>query len=114
MAASYGSAIFVTPQGEVLYKDIYLDDSAGAPVNFDGGSGASTTSPEAWTAPGNCRLVDLCIASATGQTKTQVNINDRGTGTIVRNALHLSTVTNRPRLGTTIPAGAKVTMIQLA
>lgn len=114
MAAQSGVIIFRGASGRGYAKNVYFDDTAGNLINWDGGAGASATSPENWTAPENCRMVDFCLAAATGQTKTQININDKGTGDILLNAVHLVSVTNRPMPGVVIPAGAKVTAIQLA
>lgn len=113
MAAQTGEAIFQTPNGRIC-KEVYFDDTAGNAVRWDGGSGAGAASPTEWITPYPCKLVDLILAAATGQTQTQLNRNDAGTGQIVLNAIHLASVTFRPVLGTSYNKGDKVTMIQLA
>jgi len=114
MAASYGAAIFHGKSGQVYYKDIYLDDSANARVRWDGGQGAGAASPTEWYPPEGVMLIDVCIQAATAQTKTQIIRNNVPTGDMVRNSINLSTITNRPRLGTVYNSGDKVEMIQLA
>lgn len=113
MAASYGCARFIG-KGRVYYKDIYLDDTAGNRVNFDSGSGAGSASATDLVFREDVLLASVCIASATGQTKTQVLVNETPTGDIIRNALHLASVTNRPALGVPIKAGLRLAMVQLA
>lgn len=115
MASSYGSAVFRGLRtGMTYYKDIYLDDTAGNLVRWDAGSGANATSATEWVAPEPVALVDFCIASATGQTKTQLIRNQIPTGDILRNALQLSTVTYRPVLRVPFQGGVKIQAIQLA
>lgn len=113
MAASYGAAIFNGRSGRKYYKDIYLSDSAGALVNWDGGSGAGSTSPNKWLIPEDMVLVDVVIQAATGQTKTQIIRNGIPTGDMIRNSINLSTITTRPVLTTPFKAGDEVSMIQL-
>lgn len=114
MAAQTGAAIFHAGGGRVYYKEIYFDDTAGNLVRWDAGSGAGAATPDSWIAPEAMTLHEVVLAAATGQTQTQINRNDNGTGNILLNALHLASVTFRPRLGVVYPAGSKVTMLQLA
>lgn len=113
MAAQTGEAVFQTPNGRIV-KEVYFDDTAGNAVRWDGGSGAGAASPTEWITPYSVKLVDLVLAAATGQTQTQINRNDQGTGQILLNALHLVAVTFRPVLGTNFAKGDKITMIQIA
>lgn len=114
MAASYGCARFLGKSGRIYYKDIYLDDTAGNRVNFDSGSGAGAATATDLSFKEDVVLGSICIASATGQTKTQVLVNETPTGDIIRNSLHLASVTNRPALGVPIARGLRVAMVQLA
>ncbi len=114
MAASYGSAIFVGQSRRRYYKDCYLDDSAGAAVRWDNGAGASATSDTFWIPPEGVVLVDLIIASATAQTKTQICRDNVPTGDICRNSLHLAAVTNRPALAVPFGKSQKISALQLA
>ncbi len=114
MAASYGQATLRTAMG-LQALDLYFDDGAGNPVRFDGGSGASATSPTFYTIPpGGGILVDVVIASATGQTKTQINRNNQATGVILRNSVYLASITTRPPLAVPFAGGSQLTMTQLA
>jgi len=114
MAATSGMVILAGRSGRGYAKNIYFDDTAGNLVRWDGGAGASATSPDNYVTPEECRMVDIVLAAATGQTKTQVNINDRGTGDILLNALYLAAIVTRPRPAIIFPAGSKITMVQLA
>lgn len=114
MAAQYGCFVFIGKSGRVYYKDAYHTDSAGAKVRLDSGSGASSSSAEDISFPEAVALIDVAIAAATGQTKTQLLINETPTGDICRNSLHLVSVTNRPSLGLPISTGARFSAVQLA
>ncbi len=114
MAASYGSAIFVGASRRRYYKDVYLDDVAGAAVRWDAGAGASATSDTFMLPPENVVLIDVIIASATGQTKTQICRDNVPTGDILRNSLHLAAVVTRPGLSIPFGRGQKISMLQLA
>lgn len=114
MAAQKGNARFVGMSGTVYNKAVYFDDTAGNPVRFDGGSGASTTSPTSVQFGEAVALTDVVLAAATGQTQTQLCRDDVPTGDILLNALHLAAVTTRPPLATPYAPGQRITMIQLA
>lgn len=115
MAAQYAQMVLVSRNGQsTLNVDAYLDDTAGNPVRFDGGSGASATSPVQYTMPWNGYLVDFALAAATGQTKTQINRNNQSIGSVLRNSLYLASVTTRPGLKIPFAAGNLITMTQLA
>lgn len=114
MAAQSGMATFRGRSGQGYSKNIYFDDTAGNLVRWDGGAGAGATSPDNWVCPEQVRLIDVVLAAATGQTKTQINVNDKGTGDILLNALYLASIVSRPIPGRTFPGGAKITMTQLA
>lgn len=114
MAAQYGSVTLVMGRGDVRQVDAYFDDTAGNPVRFDGGGGASATSPTFYTVPRNCIVTDVVLAAATGQTKTQINRNNQPTGNILRNSVHLASVVTRPALRIMFAAGSNLSMTQLA
>lgn len=114
MAASYGTITFLTALGTKFSKDIYLDDSAGAPIRWDEGAGAGAATATYYRAMQNLAITDLVIVSATGQTKTQVVMNGNATGNILRNSVHLASVVTRPLLGIVVPAGTELKLIQLA
>lgn len=114
MAAQYGAMTLILANGVTRIVDLYCDDTATNPVRFDGGGGASATSPTSYTAPQNCMIADVILAAATGQTKTQVNRNNAATGDILRNSVHLASVATRPALRIPYNAGNLITMTQLA
>lgn len=114
MAAQYGCARFVGQSGRIYYKDLYFDDTAGNRVNFDSGSGAGAATATDLSFKEDVALTSLVLAAATAQTKTQILVNETPTGDIVRNSLHLVSVTNRPALGVPIQKGLRVALVQLA
>lgn len=114
MAAQYGAAVFVIGN-KTLEKDIYFDDSAGNPVRWDAGSGASATSDTAFQIPSTgAVLVDVVLAAATGQTKTQVNQDNTPTGNMLRNSVHLVSVNTRPPMRIPFSPGTKCALYQIA
>lgn len=113
MAAQSGTIIFRSGRG-FKYLNCYFDDTAGNKVRFDDGAGAgAATSPE-YKPPFGGVIADVVLAAATGQTKSQININGVPVGTILLNALHLASVTSRPPVGVGFLPGAKIEIIQLA
>jgi len=114
MAASYGTITFEKPGGLTFTKDVYFDDAAGAAVRWDEGSGASATSTTFYTPRSLCAITDVCIATATGQTKTSIVLNSIPAGGILRNSLHLASVVTRPHMAVLLPAGTELKLIQLA
>jgi len=115
MAATEGTAIFIgllSKKSHVV--DMYLDDVAGAPVNFDGGAGAAATSPEEWIPSEPVVLVDCAIVTGAAQTKLQLLRNNQPTGDMLRQTLHLNTLAKRPPLSIGWGAGQRVRMLQLA
>lgn len=112
MAAQSGSMILA---GHIPAEiGIYFDDSAGAKVRYDDGSGAGAATSTDFIPSRNCVLTDLVLAAATGQTKTQINVGGRPVGSVVLNSIHLASVTSRPRLNIPVPKGVKLEMIQIA
>jgi len=115
MAATVGTAVLSGLQtGKNYTVDMYLDDVANAPVNWDGGAGAAAVSPEFWTPPENCLLTDVAVVTGAAQTKLQVIVGGRPTGDILRQTLQLNTLAFRPRANILIPAGVSLAMLQLA
>jgi len=114
MAAQYGTFVLKGFSGRTYSVDCYLDDTATNPVRFDGGAGATATSPTFWTSPELTCLIDVIIAAATGQTKTQLSRNNAPTGNILRNSVQLASVTVRPDLRIVYPAGSQIMATQLA
>jgi len=114
MAATTGTVIFRGRSGRTYVKDLYLDDVAGAPANWDGGAGAAAASPETVTLPEQCYIEDVAIVTGAAQTKLQVTRNGNSTGDMLRQTLHLNTLAFRPHLRIPLNPGDVVAMIQLA
>jgi len=115
MAAQYGTVQATGLRSGMTYtKDVYFDDTAGNPARFDTGNGASATSPTQFQFPEPVIITDIVLAAATGQTKTLIARDGKPTGDILRNALHLASVTVRPALRIGLGARQVFTMVQLA
>lgn len=112
MAAQSGSIVLAGHSPAEI--GIYFDDTAGAKVRYDDGAGAGAATSTEFIPARNCVLVDLVLAAATGQTKTQINVGGKPVGSVVLNSIHLASVTNRPRVNVPIPRGVKLELIQLA
>jgi len=115
MAATNGTAIFRGLRSGLSYiKDLYFSDTAGTQINWDGGVGASATSPLDWVPNEHVRLVDFSIVTGAAQTKLQLIRNGIPTGDLLRYAIHLTTLNMRPQLNIVFAAGQKISGIQLA
>lgn len=116
MADTVGTVIFRGSSGQAYIKDIVPIDTAGALHRWDGGAGASTTSPDFWVPPENVTLVEYIQVAAMAALRTSIDINNTPTGNILRNILHTpsATMINRPYIGYVIPAGVKVSLRSLA
>jgi len=114
MAATQGTATFIGASGRTYTKDLYLDDVAGAPVNFDSGAGASATSDTYTSIPEQCYLADVAIVTGAAQTKISVIRNGVPTGNLLRQTLHLNTLAFRPALRIPFLGMDSITLVQLA
>lgn len=114
MAATEGTAIFVGASGRTYVKDLYLDDVAGAPVNFDSGAGAAAASAEYTSIPEPNYLADVAVVTGAAQTKLHVTRNGVGSGNMLRQTMHLNTLALRPPLRIPFMAGDIISLIQLA
>jgi len=114
-AATEGTAILLGVQSRKTYVvDVYLDDVADAPVNWDGGAGASATSPEEWIPPEAVILTDIAIVTGAAQTKLQLLRGNNPTGDMIRHTLHLNTLAYRPRLQIGWAGGSRLRALQKA
>jgi hypothetical protein len=116
MAAQYGQATFVTVMRRIpvtIPVQFYLDDAAGNPVKFDVGGGDASKGSDRFVAPEAVKLVDFCIAAASGQTRTSFNKDGSRIATIL-NAAYLASVTFRPPLAITLAPGQALTANQVA
>lgn len=100
--------------GKSYSKDIYLSDVAAALARFDGGSGASSTSPTDWRPPEPVVLVDYSeVTGKADTTKIQLTRNGVPTGDILRASIHLTSLANRPRLAIPFNTGDQISAVQL-
>lgn len=113
-APQYSTMTFVGLRTRKTYPiDVYLSDVNGALINFDGGAGASATSPQSWTPPEPVVLVDFAIVTGmTDTTKLQPTRGGATMGIMLRYALHLSTLAQRPKLALGFAPGIDISAIQ--
>ena len=115
MAATVGTAVFYGIASRRTYiKDLYLDDVAGAAVNWDSGSGAAAASEEFWTPPEPVVLRDMSIVTGAAQTKLQIVRNGIPSGDMLRQSVQLNTLANRPTLNIPFNRGDRISALQIA
>lgn len=94
--------------------DIYISDVAGAPVRFDGGAGAGASSPDFYSFPEPVIVTDVSVVTGlTDTTKVRITANGAPTPSILRYALHLTTIATRPALSIKLRAGTRLGAIQI-
>ena len=115
-APEYGTFVFKGLQSGRIYNvDIYFSDVADALINFDGGAGASSTSPTSFTAPEQVMLIDVAIVTGgTDTKKLQIMRNNQPTGDFLRHTQHLNTSPARSPVMLGFRAGTEVRAIQKA
>ncbi len=90
---TFGTFVFTGLRSQRIYNvDSYIADVADAQIHFDGGGGASATSPTSFTAPEDLLLVD--VSFKTGPTvisKLQIQRGNQPTGDFLRLTAHLDT-----------------------
>lgn len=115
-APQYGTYIFQGMRSSRIYNvDAYHSDVADALVNFDGGAGASATSPTSWTAPEPVVLIDQSIVTGmTDTTKVQILRNNQPVGDFLRYTQHLTTSAFRSPTRVGFAQGTEFRAIQKA
>ena len=113
MAATAGTAVFLVGKRTEI-KDLYLDDVAGARVNWDDGAGAGATTSESMDLPQGGVLVDLSVITGAAQTRLQLTRNGVPTGDVLRHVIQVDTSVGRPKLSIPFGPGQKAAIIQLA
>jgi len=115
-APEYGTFVFQgIRSGRIYNVDIYFSDVADALLNFDGGAGASATSPSSFTAPEDIILTDVAIVTGgTDTKKLQILRNNQPTGDFLRHVPHLTTNAFRPPVRLGFVRGTEVRAIQKA
>jgi len=117
MAATpqYGTFVLLGQSSRVYNVDAYFSDVADALVNFDGGAGASSTSPQSFTCPENVILIDQSIVSGmVDTTKIMVLRNNQPSGDFLRYTQHLTTSAFRSQVRIGFLAGTELRAIQKA
>jgi len=118
MAATpqYGTMIFRgANSGRTYVTDIYVSDVNNALVRFDSGAGASSSSDTFITFPEPVILEDYAQVSGTADT-TRIRLLANGVPTphILRYAVHLTSLNNRPRLSIGFNAGTRISALQMS
>lgn len=117
MAATpqYCAFVFVGSSGKTYSLDGYVSDVNGALINWDGGGGASSTSPDFWIAPENLVLRDFSMVTGTADTeKIRMVANGRPTAHVLRYVPHVTTAANRPILNIPFKAGTQISAFQIS
>lgn len=117
-APEFATFTFVALVGSpprIYNVDVYYSDVVDALINFDGGAGASATSPDSFTAPEAILLTDIAVVTGgTDTTKLQLLRGNQPTGDFIRHVPHLTTNPNRPSLSLGFRAGTQIRAIQKA
>lgn len=115
-APQYGTMTFKGMRSQRIYNvDVYHNDVADNLMRFDGGGGASATSPDSFTPPEPVLLIDYAIVTGmTDTTKIQVLRNNQPTGDFLRFTQHLTTSAQRSPVLVGFNAGVQVRGIQKA
>ena len=115
-APQYGTFVLVGLRSRRIYNvDAYFSDVVDALANFDGGAGASPTSPDSFTCPEEVILTDLSIVTGmTDTTKVQILRNNQPTGDFLRFTQHLTTSPARSPVRVGFRAGTELRCIQKA
>lgn len=126
LSAGYPRQRYVTPKnavftflglvtGTIYPIEAYISDVANGNVRFDSGAGAGATSSEFWTPPEPVQLRDYSqVSGPTVAFKLRLSVNGVNAPGLLRFEMHLSTNPFRPPLSLAIPAGARLSAIQLA
>lgn len=115
-APQNGTLAFVGMQtGRIYNTDMYFSDVVDAQSNFDGGGGASATSPDNFVAPEDVELRDFSIVTGmTDTTKIQLLRNNQATGDFLRFTQHLTTSPQRSPVRIGFRRGVQIRAIQKA
>ena len=111
----YGGMLFVGASGKTYSVDIYVSDVGGAPINFDSGAGAGSSSSEFITFPEPVVLSDYSQVTGCTQTeKIRLTVGGRPTAHVLRYGVHLTTIATRPALKIGFTANARIGALQIA
>ena len=115
-APKYGTLMFLGASGRTYAVDVYISDVANGQVNFDNGSGASSTSLTYYKAPEQMKLYDFSVATGLTDTTNMLFTSDGAqiAGSRVRYANFVNTLANRPTLSLTFRQGSNIGALQAA
>jgi hypothetical protein len=115
-APQYGTMTFRGMRtGRIYNVDVYHNDVADNQIRWDGGGGASATSPDSFTAPEPLILIDYAIVTGmTDTTKIQILRNNQPTGDFYRFTQHLTTSAQRSPVTLGFMQGVQIRAIQKA
>jgi hypothetical protein len=100
--------------GELYEIDLYVSDVNGAAVTFDGGAGAGASSPDFVTFANPVVLVDYSQVTGTADTtKMRLTAGGSPLRTILRYAIHLTSLATRPALNIPFKANTRIGAIQM-
>jgi hypothetical protein len=112
-APQSGTMIFMDGKGMEHPVDVYVSDVLKASLRFDAGGGAGAGSESFYTFNFPVWLVDYSIPTGiTDTTFYRVAANNKPSGNVVRHAIHLNTLNNRPKLSIGFKANARISGIQ--
>jgi len=114
-APRYGTMMFRGMQtGRTYAVDVYLSDVAAAPLTWDNGSGATSTSLVYWKAPENVMLSDFSVATGLTDTTNFVLTSDGAQvpNSRLRHANFLNSIATRPALSITFRQGSNIGAVQ--
>jgi len=95
--------------------DVYISDVAGGMVCFDAGAGSSASSPDFYTFPEQVILEDFSVVTGlTDTTKIRLVGDGKPSSQVLRYALHLTTLNNRPNLTISVGQGHRFSALQVA
>ena len=112
----YGSMYFVgLKTGKTYATDIYVSDVNGAKITFDEGAGAGASTADFITFNEPVQLVDFSVVTGTADTeKLRVVAGGSPTRHVLRYALFLTTLNNRPRLNIKFDANTRISAFQIS
>lgn len=115
-APQFGTVVLRGLRSQRIYNvDVYHSDVVDGLANFDGGGGASATSPTSFTCPEPVVMIDQSIVTGmTDTTKLQVLRGNQPTGDFLRYTQHLTTSPARSPIMLGFNQGVELRAIQKA
>ena len=114
-APRYGTmSLLGLETNRTYHVDVYISDVLAAQVNFDNGSGATSTSLVYYKAPELMKLYDFSVATGLTDTTNILLTSDRAqiAASRLRYANFVNTLATRPVLSITFKRGSNIGAIQ--